>query len=246
MSLANLKKLKVALDLVKSGLLKVTRSGSVFRLIDNQWVEVGEKKGKDAYRTFRLWVVSLQRTVVFSVHRLVWAVYRGIPATVRQIINHKNLIKEDCRLRNLECVTQAKNVKHAVDNGAYIPSQGEDQHLAVFSNKDASLARELFSKGDCTLLYLASKFGVSKYTMGNLLAGRTYSKIAPEHFAACRKLLDLRSTKKITEDAYGNLARHMRRLRARGFSDADICAKLVIGTQLYRQLVNSSLIDARS
>lgn len=87
--------------LVKGSLLKLS-------LKRNGYLAVDLRKG------------SKQKTV--SVHRLVAIAF--IPQVEgKPIVNHKNLIKTDNRVENLEWVTRSENVQHAVDNGA-LPGNG--------------------------------------------------------------------------------------------------------------------------
>lgn len=50
-----------------------------------------------------------------SVHRLVSLAFMGTPPTDKHQVNHKNGIKDDNRIENLEWVTQSENSQHSVD-----------------------------------------------------------------------------------------------------------------------------------
>lgn len=50
----------------------------------------------------------------FRVHRLMWEAFVG-PIESRLEINHKNMVKHDNRLENLELVTHQQNIQHAFD-----------------------------------------------------------------------------------------------------------------------------------
>ncbi len=50
----------------------------------------------------------------YRVHRAVWEAFNG-PIPDRLEVNHKNLIRDDNRLENLELLTHQENVRHAFD-----------------------------------------------------------------------------------------------------------------------------------
>lgn len=72
----------------------------------------------------------------YQVHHLVLHEFVG-PRKKGLEVNHKNGIKTDARLKNLEYVTRIENIRHAIDLGLYSSATGENHWLAKFSDKDA-------------------------------------------------------------------------------------------------------------
>ena len=69
------------------------------------------------------WPVIKRRCA--KVHRLILLTFIGLPEVGLQV-NHKNGIKTDNRLSNLEWVTPASNLRHAYRNGLRIPLSGNN------------------------------------------------------------------------------------------------------------------------
>ena len=82
------------------------------------WVgEAGHRLVKPGPNRAHYLIVDFCRAGKYTkrrVHRVVWEAFNG-PIPDRLEINHKNLIRTDNRLDNLELLTHQQNIQHAID-----------------------------------------------------------------------------------------------------------------------------------
>jgi DNA-binding transcriptional regulator YiaG len=98
-----------------------------------------------------------------AIHRLVAAAFIGPAPTPRHQVNHKNGIKSDNRLANLEWVTCQENNRHAVLTGLNTfdhPSPGERNGLAKLTWTQVAEIRAL--RGRVGARQIAKRYGVSR------------------------------------------------------------------------------------
>jgi hypothetical protein len=104
---------------------------------------------KDGYAVLTPQNPSHKRTL--KIHRLVYEAFVG-PIGEDLCINHKNGIKNDNRVENLEAVSISENVLHSFRalgrRGRNTnPLKGEQHHQAKFSSSDVLTMRRLFADG---------------------------------------------------------------------------------------------------
>lgn len=93
------------------GRLKINKNGDIYSLITNKFLK--KSTLPSGYETLIL-TVGKKKTKTEYLHRLLMETFSNEPQ--KETVNHKNGIKNDNRLENLEWATQSENNKHAIDN----------------------------------------------------------------------------------------------------------------------------------
>jgi hypothetical protein len=91
-----------------------------------------------------------------SVHRLVMLAFVGSDG---RTVNHKNGIKTDNRLTNLEYVTFSENTRHAYATGLLVTPRGEKHWNSKLTSHDVAEIKSL--RGQMTRRVIAERFGIS-------------------------------------------------------------------------------------
>lgn len=99
------------------------------------------------------------RTVTRVVHRLVLEAFGGSSPSPAYQCNHKNAIKTDNRIDNLEWVTGQENVDHSMANGLWKPHLGENHGRAKLTEADVRTIRSC--QGIERQIDVARRYGVS-------------------------------------------------------------------------------------
>lgn len=113
---------------------------------------------------------------LFMLHRLVAEAFIG-PRPENYVINHKNGIKDDNRVDNLEWVSRSENSLHAYRNGLQKPKKGEE----VANSKLTDDAVRIIL--NCRFLSnrrIADVFGVGARTVATIKNGRSWRHIYDE------------------------------------------------------------------
>lgn len=92
------------------------------------------------------------------------------------VINHKNGIKTDNRIGNLEVVTESENQKHGYRVLGRTPMRGEKVALSKLTKNDVIKIRKLKGEG-LNNIELGEMYGVHKQTICNLCTRRTWRHV---------------------------------------------------------------------
>lgn len=116
-----------------------------------------------------------------TVHTLVTEAFLG-PRPAGLQVNHKNGIKEDNRIGNLEYVTQSENIRHSFRvlgrkrSGGV--SRGETNGQAKLTATDVRAVRRLYVEGGVTQYELAERYGVSQYAIWCVLRRKRWIHVS--------------------------------------------------------------------
>jgi hypothetical protein len=123
---------------------------------------------------------GMNEPAVFA-HRVIWEhVYGPIPDGMT--INHRNGIKDDNRIANLELATVRENIHHAIDNGLRAaPIRGEDaKNCKLTSAEVAEIYSRCATEG---ISALGREYGISHSTVSDIKHGRSWTHVT-RHAAA--------------------------------------------------------------
>ncbi len=155
------------------GLYYVTDTGQVFSYTREVYnpatrktyircgCELSQETTKTGYK--RVIVSKDGKTRKLSVHRLVAELFIPNPENKPQV-NHKDGNKANNHVSNLEWTTASENTQHAFDTGLAVANKVWDEDL-----KDTILSEYVFGSRSHGLVALATKYGVSKSTIHNIV-----------------------------------------------------------------------------
>lgn len=106
---------------------------------------------------------------MLKVHRLVAQAFIGAYPPGKEI-NHRDGVKTNNALPNIEYVTTSENQLHALDLGLSL--RGENHYRAKLCEADVHAIRSLF--GEITQRSIAKKFGVKRTAISNIKSGKSW------------------------------------------------------------------------
>jgi hypothetical protein len=134
-------------------------------------------KKKSGDSDYWLWLDGLCKRI--NAHRLVWETFEG-PIPKSMCINHKNGIRSDNRLSNLEAVSWSDNCKHSYRvlkrRAPNNPNFGEKNGSARLTEADIPIIRQLYRDG-MFQYEIAAKFGVTQRTICLITRQETWKHV---------------------------------------------------------------------
>lgn len=129
--------------------------------------KIADREDSRGYCTIRLTLDG--DSLMAMTHRVITTYYYGpIPSGMQ--VNHRNGIKNDNRIRNLEVVYPQENAKHAADTGLTKGVRGNSNSNATLSDEDVAgiiLGGRVGESRDV----IAENYGISKAQVSRILNG---------------------------------------------------------------------------
>jgi len=157
------------------GRYQVSDDGQVRSLIGESPIILKQTISKVGYARVGLFLRdSYQKKK--AVHRLVAQAFIPNPQNKPQV-NHKNGVKLDNCVTNLEWNTSSENIKHSFATGLNVFVRGEKHFNAKLTEEKIKEIREIWSTGKYRQKDIGIKFGVSQATIDRVIRGVCWGHI---------------------------------------------------------------------
>jgi len=125
----------------------------------------------------RVYLCKDGKIKAYKLHRLVAGAFIDNPEN-KPCVNHKNGIKTDNRVDNLEWCSYQENARHAIDTGLQTYVYGESRASSKLTNEQAKEIKIMLNEGVKTQKEIGELFGVSHVAVSDIKRGVTWSHIA--------------------------------------------------------------------
>lgn len=110
-----------------------------------------------------------------KVHRVVLNTFN--PTNDVMEVNHKNGVKHDNRIDNLEWVTRRQNIQHCIDNKLQTPFKGEEVGNSKLKEFQVLEIRKKFKPRVYSRAKLSKEYNVSEATIKDIIYKRTWKHL---------------------------------------------------------------------
>lgn len=155
---------------VKSLKRVLIRSNGRNQIINERFLS--PRPSKKGY--LRVALMFYQKRIDSKIHRLVAIHFLDNPSHYKEV-NHKNGIKSDNRVQNLEWCSRSQNVQHAFDNGLKPAMKGELNGQSILTKEQVFSIRQ--ESKTFTRKELMAKYNVSKSAIAFILQGKSWKHI---------------------------------------------------------------------
>lgn len=125
-------------------------------------------------RGYYVSLLSSKKNKLAKIHRLIAAAFMPNPEN-KPFINHKNGIKTDNRIENLEWCTGSENVQHAFNIGLKKGMKGSKHPKANITEEQAKSIK--YGHKGLNQLQIAKIYNISNVTVSHIRRGRTWTHI---------------------------------------------------------------------
>ena len=156
---------------------EVSDSGNVRSIVDRKNTYAGKilqpSLRKNGYLQFGL--TKDGKTKWFKSARIVAKAWISNPKN-KPTVNHKDGVKTNDRVSNLEWATVSENTQHAYDNGLAKTRKGEKCTSARLRELGVIVIRGLLNSGT-TGREIARRFGISEMMVSDIRLGKTWAEL---------------------------------------------------------------------
>ena len=143
------------------------------------WHEMAQHQNKQGYKELYLYTNEFGRKC-FKVHRLMLTTFNPVQNIENLQVNHKDGIKNNNALENLEWCSRSENLKHAFNMGLEEKPIGERNPSHKLTNLDVEDICQRLEKKE-TLQSIADIYHVSKGCIGHIKQRKTWIFISNKY-----------------------------------------------------------------